>query len=185
MHSQGGRDDVLAHVSSNLRRLRQAAGLSQDALAKASGISRRMIVNLEGGDTNISLSSLDRLAEALGVGFVAMVADPNASSRRIQAVAWRGHEDASEAVLLGSVPAEHEAQLWRWSLAPGERYTAEPDPAGWHEMVSVLEGRLRIEKADGIANVEAGDFAIYSSAQAYAYANAGDGPVRFVRIVVS
>ncbi|WP_447415044.1 hypothetical protein, partial [Clostridium perfringens] len=85
------------------------------------------------GDTNISLSSLDRLAEALGVDFIAIVSDPNASSRRIEQVAWRGRDVTSEAVLLGSVPASREAQLWRWSLAPGERYTAEPDPAGWHE----------------------------------------------------
>ncbi|MGE5905323.1 helix-turn-helix domain-containing protein, partial [Klebsiella pneumoniae] len=66
VRSQDGRGDVLAHVASNLRRLRRAAGLSQTALATTSGISRRMITNLEGGDTNISLSSLDRLAEALG-----------------------------------------------------------------------------------------------------------------------
>ncbi|WP_232834167.1 helix-turn-helix domain-containing protein [Sphingomonas sp. FARSPH] len=154
-------------------------------MATTSGISRRMITNLEGGDTNISLSSLDRLAEALGVDFIAIVSDPNASSRRIEQVAWRGRDVTSEAVLLGSVPASREAQLWRWSLAPGERYTAEPDPAGWHEMIVVTEGCLHIELAKGGLMVEAGDFAIYSSAQAYAYVNTGDAPVSFIRNVVS
>ncbi len=185
MRSQDGRGDVLAHVANNLRRLRRAAGLSQGALAEASGISRRMITNLEGGDTNISLSSLDRLAEALGVDFVAIVADPEASSRRIEQVTWRGRHAASEAVLLGSVPALREAQLWRWSLAPGERYIAEPDPAGWHEMIAVTEGRLRVELAEGAITIETGDFAIYSSAQTYAYVNDGNAPVRFIRNVVS
>ena len=65
LHSQE-RGDVLAHVSGNLRRFRLAAGLSQVALAEASGISRRMIVALEGGDANISLSSLDKLYGAPG-----------------------------------------------------------------------------------------------------------------------
>lgn len=181
----GERDDVLAHVSSNLRRLRRTFGLSQEALATASGLSRRMIVSLESGDTNISLSSLDKLADALGVDFVAMIADPAASSQRIDAVGWRGVGTASKGVLLGSAPAAREAQLWHWSLAVGERYQAEPDPAGWHEMVSVVEGRLRIEKQDGVVTVEAGDFIIYSSAQNYAYANAGDSTVRFLRVVVS
>jgi len=185
LRSQDSRGDVLAHVANNLRRLRRAAGLSQSALAEASGISRRMITNLEGGDTNISLSSLDRLAEALGVDFIAIVTDPDASSRRIEQVAWRGRDATSEAVLLGSVPASREAQLWRWSLAPGERYTAEPDPAGWHEMITVTEGCLRIELAEGGLTIEEGDFAIYSSAQAYAYVNKGDVPVRFIRNVVS
>lgn len=181
----GERGDVLAHVSSNLRRLRRTSGLSQGALAEASGLSRRMIVNLESGDTNVSLSSLDKLADALGVDFVSMIADPAASSQRIDAVGWRGAGAESKGVLLGSAPAGREAQLWQWSLAVGERYQAEPDPAGWHEMVSVAEGRLRIEKEDGIVTVEAGDFAIYSSAQSYAYANAGSSVVRFLRVVVS
>lgn len=144
-----------------------------------------MIVNLEGGDTNISLSSLDRLADALGVDFVAIVADPDASSKRIEQLVWRGDAAGSEAVLLGSVPARREAQLWRWSLAPGERYAAEPDPAGWHEMIAVTDGCLRLELADGNLTIAAGDFAIYSSAQAYAYANDGDVPVRFIRNAVS
>lgn len=185
MHSQDQRGDVLAHVASNLRRLRQVAELSQDALAQASGISRRMIVNLEGGDTNISLSSLDRLAEALGVDFVSMVADPDVESRRIEAVVWRGEDVSSKATLLGSVPAAREAQLWVWSLGVGERYQAEPDPPGWQEMIFVTEGRLRLEKQEETITIAAGDFAIYRSDQPYAYANAGSRVVEFVRTVVS
>ena len=78
LHTSTERSDVLAFVAHNLRRLRRRSGLSQVALAQASGISRRMIVNLEGGETNISLSSLDRLAEALGASFVDLVSDPTA-----------------------------------------------------------------------------------------------------------
>ena len=140
LHSQE-RGDVLAHVSGNLRRFRLAAGLSQVALAEASGISRRMIVALEGGDANISLSSLDKLAAAMGVGFVDLVRDPaRTPSAEINEVTWRGAGPESAAVLLGSAPAATEAQMWLWSLGPGERYEAEPDPAGWHEMIFVTDG---------------------------------------------
>ena len=43
------RASVLQHVSHNVRRLRQAAGLSQSALAECSGVSRRMLVAIEAG----------------------------------------------------------------------------------------------------------------------------------------
>ncbi len=184
VRSQANRSDVLSHVSDNLKRLRRLAGLSQAALAEASGVSRRMIVNLEGGDTNISLSSLDKLAWALGVDFVAMVADPRVNAERIEALTWRGSGDASKAVLLGSVPAAVSAQLWSWSLEVGDQYIAEPDPAGWHEMIFVTAGRLRIDKADGAVIVTAQDFAIYSSAQPFSYTNVGNEVVRFTRVVV-
>lgn len=179
-----GRSDVLAFVGTNLRRLRARAGLSQVGLAAASGISRRMIVSLEGGDTNISLTSLDRLAEALGASFVELVSDPAAQRQRLDTVAWRGSSAQSLGVLLGSVPARAEAQLWSWSLGPGERYEASPDPEGWHEMIFVTEGLLVVELADGPVSVAAGDYVVFSSAQAYAYRNAAGGLTRFVRNVV-
>jgi transcriptional regulator with XRE-family HTH domain len=181
----GERDDVLAFVAQNLRRLRLGAGMSQVALAQASGISRRMIVNLEGGATNISLSSLDHLAEALDATFVDLVSDPAAHSRNIEALTWRGVGPESEAVLLGSVPARSSAQLWTWTLSPGDRYPAEPDPEGWHEMMFVTEGRLLIDLAEGPVTVEAGGYAIYGSAQQYAYVNIHDEVTRFIRIVVA
>jgi transcriptional regulator with XRE-family HTH domain len=185
LHMQPERRDVLVHVGANLRRLRQAAGQSQTTLAEAAGISRRTIINLEAGEANISLAGLDRLAEALGVGFVDLVAAPAASPRSIKEVAWRGAAPESAAVLLGSAPARSEAQLWSWALAAGERYDAEPDPPGWHEMVVVTEGSLLIERDEGPTTLAPGDHAIYSSAQPYAYVNVHDGVTRFLRTVVS
>ncbi|QRM54423.1 XRE family transcriptional regulator [Sinorhizobium sp. BG8] len=185
LHSQG-RGDVLAHVSGNLRRLRQEAGLSQTALAQASGISRRMIVAVEKGDANISLSSLDKLAAAIGVGFVDLVRDPTVESRTdINEVTWRGTREESCAVLLGSAPATSEAQMWLWALGPGERYDAEPDPPGWHEMIFVMEGTLRLELSGKVRDYSVGSFAVYSTAQAYSYSNPGPAGVRFVRNVIS
>jgi transcriptional regulator with XRE-family HTH domain len=182
---QTGSPDVLIHVGANLRRLRQATGLSQTALAEAAGISRRTIINLEAGEANISLSGLDRLAEALGATFVDLVSAPTAPTRRIEAVAWRGASPDSTGVLLGSAPARSEAQLWSWALAAGDRYDAEPDPPGWHEMVVVTEGALLIERDEGPTTLRPGDYAIYSSAQTYAYVNVHDGATRFLRTVIS
>lgn len=185
MHNQPPRSDVLKYVGTNLRRLRKEAGLSQEALASASGISRRMIVSLEAGSANISLGSLDRLAEALDTTFLKLVSNPEREMRRIEEVMWRGKDDASKATLLGAAPARHDTQLWLWSLAPGERYRAEPDPEGWHEMVFVLEGSLTLEFDAETQLVQANDFTIYNSAQNYAYLNAGRKVLRFVRTVSS
>lgn len=185
MHSQPENSSVLAFVGSNVRRFRAARAMSQMALADLSGISRRMIVALESGTANVSLSSLDRIAAALGVSFVDLVADPARQSARIEALAWQGEDADSRAVLLGSVPARSETQIWLWSLGVGDRYQAEADPAGWHEIVYVVEGVLDIELAGETRRIAAGDFSIYSSAQPYAYVNAGSVTARFVRNVVS
>jgi transcriptional regulator with XRE-family HTH domain len=184
-HEDKRRPDVLAHVGSNVRRLRQGREMSQRALAEQSGISRRMIVGIESGEANISLSSLDRLAEALGVSFSEIVRPAEAlDNRRIESLAWAGTHPDSRAVLLGTTPAAQEAELWSWSLGKGERYPAEADAARWHEMLYVMEGTLTVEATDERHVVEAGDFLIFSSNRPYAFANEGEGTVRFVRNVV-
>lgn len=143
-----------------------------------------MLVSLEKGDTNISLSSLDRIATALDVNFVALVSDPDALRHRMDVLAWKGRTKDSRAYLLGSVPAKQEAQLWSWSLAPGEIYQAEPDPADWHEMVFVTHGELTLQLESQTQVIGEGNYSIYSSAQQYAYVNASPGVTKFIRNVV-
>jgi transcriptional regulator with XRE-family HTH domain len=190
LHSQeengdSARPDVLAHVGNNLRRMRQEKELSQSALADISGISRRMIVGLESGEANISLSSLDRLAAALDVSFSEMVRSPDApDNRRIGMLTWAGEHPDSHATLLGTTPAAREAELWIWSLGEGERYPAEADAGHWHEMLFVIEGTLQVETADGTHIVEPGDYLIFSSALPYVFANGSAERARFVRNVV-
>jgi len=177
--------DLLAHVGANVRQLRAERGLNQQQLAEASGVSRRMIVAIEGGEANVSLSVLDRLAAALGVRFTRVVRDPMASdSHRIAAFAWRGATPVSRADLLGAAPSTREAELWLWSLGVGERYPSEDNSGDWHEMLFVLEGTLKVEFADGEQSVGANDFFIFSSAERYAFINAGDATLRFIRNVV-
>ncbi|MFC5695831.1 helix-turn-helix domain-containing protein [Pseudomonas sp. GCM10022186] len=180
------RPNVLEHVSENVRRLRRAAGLSQEALASAAGVSRRMLVGIEGGDVNVSLATLDRIAAALGVLFPDLVQRPDRPDRsRINAVAWVGSMPSSRATLLASAAARREVELWTWSLGPGERYTAEPDAEGWQEMIYVIEGRLSVRRGEDLQQVGAGDFLVFGSDQPYTYANDGEVVVRFIRNVLT
>jgi transcriptional regulator with XRE-family HTH domain len=57
-------------VSWNLRRLRVAKGLAQEALAVDAGIDRTYVSRLERGLENPTVSVLERLARALGAEIV-------------------------------------------------------------------------------------------------------------------
>lgn len=51
----------------NIRRLRLAKGISQEALADLAGLHRTYVGAVERGERNITLINANRIAEALGV----------------------------------------------------------------------------------------------------------------------
>lgn len=173
-------------VGSNIRRHRQSLGLSQQALADRAGLSRRMITLIEAGNGNASLATLDRLAEALQSTFAKLTqAPPGASDRSDEATAiWQGKDERSKARLLESCAAQQQVELWSWSLAPGERYQAEPDRPGMRELILVIAGTLDLELGGAIHRLRAGQSINFASDQDYAYVNAAATMLRFVKNVV-
>lgn len=63
-----GRSGGLRKVlGANVRRLRSARGLSQEAFADDCGLHRTQIGAVERGETNLTIDNLERIALALGV----------------------------------------------------------------------------------------------------------------------
>ena len=89
----------------NFVALHQLGPRGQQALSVAADVSRRMLVGIESGDANVSLNTLDRIAEALRVSFADLVKAPAKDLRRIEALAWQGRMPGSQAVLLATAPA--------------------------------------------------------------------------------
>jgi transcriptional regulator with XRE-family HTH domain len=179
------RASVLQHVSLNVRRLRHAADMSQSALAEKSGVSRRMLVAIEAGEKNVSLTTLDRVAEALDVAFSDLIQAPDARDpSRINELAWAGTIPGSKAVLLAKATATREVELWEWRLEPGEHYPSEPDAEGYSEQLYVFEGCLTLMLDGQPQKIAAGEFFMFASHQPHSYRNDGDVAARFVRNVV-
>lgn len=59
--------DLQRTVGKNLRAHRLALGISQEAFADQLGVHRTYMGGLERGERNLTLQSLERLAEQLGV----------------------------------------------------------------------------------------------------------------------
>jgi transcriptional regulator with XRE-family HTH domain len=59
--------DPQRRFGDRLRQLRHAAGLSQEQLATKAGLDRTYVSSCERGERNVSLSTICKLAEALGV----------------------------------------------------------------------------------------------------------------------
>lgn len=177
---------VLQHLATNLKAMRQAAGLSQEALAQASGVSRRMLVGLEAGEANVSFVTLDHLARTLGVSFAELIRPPAPVAGDEPTLAWRGQKEGSHALLLQAHHfGAHAVELWEWRLAVGDRYDAQADQPGFHEMLYVVDGTLTLRQRRHRTVLDAGHSLLFATDQAYAYVNEGEAPCRFVRNVLA
>ena len=59
--------DLQRIVGKNLRAYRQAKGLSQEAFAELVGMHRTYIGGVERGERNLTLATVERYAEAIGL----------------------------------------------------------------------------------------------------------------------
>lgn len=144
-----------------------------------------MLVAIEAGEKNVSLSTLDRVAEALDVAFSDLIQAPDVRDHsRINELAWAGEITGSKAVLLAKATARREVELWEWRLEPGDQYCPDPDLEGWSEQLFVFEGCLTLVLANDQRVMNAGEFFMFASHLPHAYRNDGDVAVKFVRNVV-
>ncbi len=181
-------EQVPVRIGRRVRDSRAARGWTLDQLAERSGVSRRMIVNVEAGTSNASIATLLRLATALQVS----LADLVAVGRPDEAVVvttpshreplWRG-EGGGSAVLLASADTPDMLELWDWTLAPGDRFESEAHRSGTRELVHVVSGRLGLTVDGELRMLQLGEAASYAGDVPHAYANSGRRPVRFTMTV--
>jgi transcriptional regulator with XRE-family HTH domain len=67
--------DLQKAVGRNLRRHREARGLSQEAFAELVGVHRTYMGGLERGERNLTLKSVERIAQRIGVEPLALMSE--------------------------------------------------------------------------------------------------------------
>jgi transcriptional regulator with XRE-family HTH domain len=177
---------ALAH---NLREWRTRRGWSQAELASRSGLSKGMLVQIEQSQTNPSIATLCKLANALGVAVPRLVEVADEPIfRRVTAgdVAWlwRGRGKGSGAGLVGGIESPLPVELWEWRMGRDDEYEAVAHPAGTREIVYAIEGRVRVAVEGMETTIAAGECAIFHADRPHRYAAAGGRAARFMMVVV-
>lgn len=154
-------------IATRVRDLRAAQGLSLDALAARSGVSRSMISLVERGETSPTAVVLERLASGLGVVLASLfdrgagTADAAAGpvARRAEQPLWR---DPATGYLRRNVSPSAATQPFRIvgvRFPPGERVVFENGAGGRtvHQQVWILEGSMDITVDDDLFHLHEGD----------------------------
>jgi len=179
---------LVSLIGERVRARRNARGWTLHELAERSGVSRRMLVNVEQGVTNASIATLLRLSEALAIGLPSLVAPSDGEAPvevhrgGTRSPLWAG-EHGGEAFLAAGVTAPDVVELWDWSLAPGDAHASEPHVPGTRELLNVIEGEVVLSVAGEEVVLHPGDAASLHGDVVHRYRNEGATPARFALTV--
>lgn len=179
---------VTAAVAQHVRALRQARGWSLDELSGRSGVSKGMVVQIEGARTNPSVGTLSRIAEAFGVNIGRLLEPAADRTVRVRSagdapVLWQGGYGGYGKLLAG-VNDPEVAEVWEWRLEPHDRHDSADHTPGTRELLHVLAGTVTVTVEGTDHVVRAGETIDFVGDKAHTYRNDGTEPVRLVMVVL-
>lgn len=173
----GMRPAVVAQLGDRIRAARQELDLSVAALAERSDVSRRMLTQIELGQANPSVSTLDRVAAGLGTTFAALMgAGEGAAPDGIEV--W-STESGSWSVLLDAIDTEQlSVETWKWRLVGADERRGGSGVPSPGMMIHVIEGALEVVIGTDVQVIEAGGSGRVVTDKEYVYrARDGQGAV--------
>jgi transcriptional regulator with XRE-family HTH domain len=170
-------DDLAALVGERVRDARVQRGLTLGALAKAAGIGKGSLSELEHGARNPTLGTLYSLANALELPLAHLLSGQ---------IGARLTEPGIEGRLLDvSTDASSTVEIYRMRFEPGAERRSGGHGAGVVEHLLVTSGRLRVGRVGEERELGAGEASAFSSDVAHTYVAVGDSPVEVVVVIRS
>jgi transcriptional regulator with XRE-family HTH domain len=159
--------DLNHRIAARVSELRAARGLSLDALAGKSGVSRSMISLVERGESSPTAVVLNKLAGGLGVGIASLFDAPAAAerarkgpvSRRDEQLEWR---DPASGYVRRNVSPQGIAQpmhIAEVRFPPGKRVAFENGSRDVrvHQQIWMLDGSIDVTVGREKHRLRAGD----------------------------
>jgi len=187
----GAENDLNHRIAARMRDLRAARGLSLEALAERSGVSRSMISLIERGESSPTAALLERLATALGVPLASLFEAPGPGAepvaRRADQPQWR---DPASGYLRRNVSPNRFAspiQIVEVEFPAGARVAFDTGARDVrvHQQVWVLEGAIEVTVGAECQRLRTGDCFAFLLDGPTAFRNPTRKPARYAVVVVS
>jgi transcriptional regulator with XRE-family HTH domain len=177
----GGPDLVSGHLRKRVKQLRGERAWSLDALARASGVSRSMLSQIERGQANPTVGVTFRIARALGISLAELLEAPGTTTSitviRAQDRAYHYRSDRDCTIrTLSPLNLEKDVEFYEVELAEGGELRSAAHFRGTREFLTVQKGRVRVESGSDSEELTKGDSVSYRADLPHTIINVGSGP---------
>jgi transcriptional regulator with XRE-family HTH domain len=164
-------DATGANLAANVRRLREARGLSQQQMAGLSGIPRPTWASLETGAANPTLAVLSRAAAALQVSIEELIGPPRTAARLFSAADVRTRKRGGARLRPLLPEAIRGLEISRLELEPGGHLNGIPHTPGTREYLICESGRIELVASGERWQLAPGDALVFRGDQRHVYRN--------------
>lgn len=170
--------DLTPVVGANLKRLRIKRGLSLERLARASGVSRAMLGQIELGQSTPTINIVWKIARSLAVPFSALISHCTRPRTALlpahSAKELRSADGALSSRALFPYDEPRQVEFYELRLAPRGVERAEAHPAGTTENLVVASGALGLRVDGESFQLQARDAVYFEADVPHEYHNPTD-----------
>ncbi len=180
-------DQYDIHIGSRIKLLRKQKGLTLRELSERSGLSMNAISRMENGQTSPTVSSVHRLAMALGLPIAALFDESIATetvfvrSGERKALTMKGRRMEP----LGTGMVDNFSEPFTITLASGEKSLSGSNVHPGEEFAYCLEGEVIFFIGEKSYHLRPGDSLFFKSSQPHSWENPAHHPARLLLIFVN
>lgn len=176
-----GASDLTPVVGANLKRFRAERGLSLERLAKASGVSRAMLGQIEIGQSTPTINVVWKIARALDVPFSALISQSASPGTTVLPAArariLRSRDGTFSSRALFPMDRPRNVEFYELRLAPLAVENADAHPPGTTENLIVTAGTLEMTVGGDRRILASGDAILFEADVPHTYRNPGTAEV--------
>jgi XRE family transcriptional regulator, regulator of sulfur utilization len=161
--------------------------MSLDELAKASGVSRAALSQIETLKSNPSIGVLWKIAVGLGLPFAELLDEQRnegAVLRRGETQVLKSPDGRFESRPLSPAGVTPFVEVYELRMSARARYASEAHAPGTREILVVLSGLLKVSVGESVFDLEPGDSLAFVADQPHVYENPANSEARYHNVIV-
>lgn len=186
---EAGAHALTGQLGRTVQKLRKANSLSLSELSEQSGVAKSIISQIERNETNPTLSTIWRLAQALDVPIERILQTGEdepflARSSRGDTPILLSDDGKCRLSIIGWIKTVEWLQWYDFQADPGGVLDSEPHQHGAVECLSILEGELEVEVGGVIDVARAGDTLRYRADKPHTIRNSSGRPAHATMVCI-
>ena len=186
---EAGAQALSGQLGKTVQRLRRAYNLSLSELSEQSGVAKSIISQIERNETNPTLATIWRLAQALDVSIEKVLAAAEDEpfldrSERGDTPVLTSDDGKCRLAIIGWIKTVEWLQWYDFQAEPGGVLESEAHQRGSVESLSVLDGTLEVEVGGVIEIGHAGDTLRFRCDRPHIIRNRGTKPAHATMVCI-